>query len=205
MGKRAIDQFIQNVMEFIPDESLISLAGPKESEGYQYQMAADSERRQLGEHKIGSLTNNSKNVLVRVFKNDSDNQFELYFLAEKEKLSNYPIIFEPESFKYFIIDEEGHTSIPYSSSLDPLTQPLFITYPVGCHSIPYNELKKHDNFILDSEFLIFSNINSGDKALFVFEYGTGGKSIRLIPVREKEAKVALPELPIQKISVSIYK
>ncbi len=205
MSKSAIDKFIQDMMEFIPDETLHAVTGQSDSVVSQYQMAADSEVEKLTEYKVGVLTNDNRDMLARVFKNDRKEQFELYFLAEEEKLSNYPIIFEPKSFKYYIIDQNGHVSIPYGTNLDPLIQPLAITFPIESHSIDLAEQKAFDGLSIKSDELTMTNISKGSKALVVFKDESGEKLYRMVPLRESGFTVSLPASPLKSISISIYK
>ncbi|MFQ6610628.1 MAG: hypothetical protein ACE5D7_07505 [Fidelibacterota bacterium] len=205
MSKHAIDIFIQNLTEFVPDEVLKPVTDKSDSMSNYFKMVADAGNEKLTVYKIGSLCNDNRDMLVRVFKNDMKKQFELYFVGTEEKLRNYPIVLAPESFKYYIIDENGFTSIPYDSNLDPLLANLTVTFPVSGFSFSLENIKAPKNVSINSDYLTITDIESGSKILFIFLEESGTKVFRLIPVREGEAKVALPESIVGPLTVSIYR
>lgn len=188
------ERFTKALFEFKPGDELRLRRADKNS-GPGLRMAADSREAELSE-TTKLLTSADGQVLVRILKNKAAQKYDLYFLSEDDRFSQYPILFEPDSFKYFIIRKDGHAEIPFSSTLDPIAERLSIVYPVqaGYHRIPEPDAGETEaGLCRTGNKLCFTFPLTITKALFIFTDETNGEITRLVPVRNGEAAVILPE------------
>ncbi|NOZ74316.1 MAG: hypothetical protein GXO90_02920 [FCB group bacterium] len=185
--------FTKILLEFKPDDEL-GPPRPCENSETGLRMAADSSESELFE-TTRLLTSADGQVLVRILKNKAKKKYDLFFLSEDNRFSQYPILFEPDSFKYFIIRKDGHAEIPFSSTLDPTVERLSIVYPVqgGYHRIPESDNKQREaELYRTGNKLSFAFPLMITKALFIFTDKTNREITRLVPVRNGEAAVIVP-------------
>ena len=199
------ERFVQSLFAFKADDRLCPPAS-NEALGNGIRIAASSDAQNT-EAIPATRLNSDGDVLVRIFRNVKSRVYDLYFIAEDDRFSRFPILVDPKSFKFFIIHKDGHAQIPFSSSIDPRKEELSITYPLesGLHEIPTLESDGKDSVIcLDKDKMSVTFTKDVTKALFIFTDSEQKEITRLVPVRNGEAVVKLPEGVAKEFRVSGY-
>ncbi len=206
--KNIIDQFVSSILEFKTDDKIIA-KGPVIQTNTSYQMAAAGERTTTSMVKLGTLSNDDGHVMVRVFKDMKKKKYKLYFLSDDNRFSQFPILFEPTTFKYFIIHQDGHAEIPLSSHIDPVREDLSISYPIITKKFDLNksDIEQEEDIVSISvkNSKLYVNIpEKSTKALLVFSDTSEKIITRLVPVRNGEVSATIPENIKPEITISIF-
>jgi len=195
-----INQFVNELLAFKADDTLNFTISQNEAV-FENRIAADS-LSAPDYAKIGVFENHIKDVLIRVFKDRLNKKYDLYLLSEKEQMNRYPVLFHPDSFKYFVIGKDRKIEIPFDTEIDPRRDTFCIEYPKTTLSFSSSKPTGDDIDLSYDRMTVHVDENI-KKALFVFT-DKNRKIYRLVPVRNGLATVILPNTIGDDIIVSLF-
>ncbi len=193
--------FIDDLLNIKADLTLLAI--PAKEKPISMKIAADGpESLTLSASKIGSLTDADNKMLVRVYKDDTEKCFLLYFLAAGPISPAYGLLSISDESHIFLIDTDGQVNIPYSTDIDPLNSVFHLSFPKQIAALDdfpetdsplvvdkFRIVHDHSMDQLDIE-LMTSNQQQDIPTKLVFRSGKPEKPvIRLIPIRDLHAIV----------------
>lgn len=123
-----IANFVNDLLKIKADLTLQAIPSNEEHE-FKIKMAADSAKLILSTSRIGSLADARGQMLVRVFKDENDHCFRLYFLDASKTSTAFSLIIIQGTPHFFLVDADGSTVIPFVTDIDPLKATILFSFP----------------------------------------------------------------------------
>lgn len=206
--KTITEDFIIGLMNFIPDIRLIPINQQVRTKNQERLAASGNGNGHHTIRKIGLLTDPEKTITARIMEDKSRSEYQIYFLLEEEQSLQYSILSNPNTGKYFIINENEYTTIPKSANIDPLNDELVISYAKDIFSFDATEsmdcilVGENGNRLLTSydteQKSIVCNLVPNDeqnsenyKKLLLYSSNDNGDYVRLVPIIHNRAVIPI--------------
>lgn len=202
--KQLIEDFISNIIGFHSDDQLTVLSKAA-AKPMSKRIAAEGGLVNIGSNKIGTLSGGDKQYIVRVFEDTEKDYYQFYFISDNNRFTCYPILFDTQSYKYFVIHNDGRVNIPKKSGLDPFGNNLSIAFPKEHTTFSIREsITENTTNVFKTQYHsgtnqveCYVNEQKGDilltKILVVFQREETVPLIRLIPIRNNYCIIDIPD------------
>lgn len=224
--QKDVDNFVSNILDFRPDVQFQVLELDIISKSPVRLAASGVKRISEDVRRVGVLTNPAQDIIIRVFFDEREDVYHLYFLGEKVQHLQFSVVTSPNSFKYFIIDSDGHTEIPKDSQINPIEDPLSLTFPKACFQLePFVLAKDRSKHLTNSQGITLRYEYNPEEKVIHFHcsvekiadknlpskllISTGQVReedyfVRFVPFRDSDASVQLPDKISETLNVCLY-
>ncbi len=213
-------EFIDDMLSFEPDFRIVFIPENENREKINIAAAAD---KHVTMDKIGLIKNSDCKVVGKVFEDHESDKYIIHFLPSPDADLSFAVLSDPDSPKYFLIDENRKVEIPGTDSGHLTDEYFHITLAKDIFRIKLDKIKqtkigvvkgskngslhfKYDETCAEIIFTLEGGNDQKPKKLMFISKDLKNKKrvIRLLPVRKYHSSLLLPQDCESSAIVCIY-
>lgn len=217
-SKEKLQQFVTGLLTNEHDREM-TVHSRQDTDERRVMLAADSEDvASAPVKKLGVLSDQNGELLIRVFHNDPEQCYQLFLVGTNDIKTHHLLVSFTQSFKYFLSNETGQVDIPFSAGINPMEEPPRIASPVDELQVDKQNLEKSFrtktsrgiqcqlewNQDTDKLEIILGKIPQELSYSRLIVLTDTDHQDRLIPVRNSRAQVSLDKIHTRDMTLRFY-